>query len=401
MIQNFEFRNSKVYSGKLSIDFYHLFINLDIFAADLTDNQMDNNYCIIMAGGIGSRFWPLSRRAKPKQFLDILGTGTTLIQQTFERFSKFIPVENILVVTSVQYKDLVLQQLPELNESQVLQEPLRRNTAPCLAYATYKIKTINPDANLIVAPSDHLILKEEEFIRQIKNGIEFVKTQNALLTLGIKPNRPETGYGYIQIKNKADFDALDNLFKVKTFTEKPDLEMAKIFVDSGEFFWNSGIFIWSLSSIVEAFDTHLSEVSSLFEKGTKWYNTDDEVHFIAKAYSECKGISIDYGIMEKAQNVYVLTADFGWSDLGTWGSLYENKEKDEDGNVINGDNVLTYDTKNCIVNLSDEKVAVLHGLDGYIIAESNDTLMICKKEDEQQIKQFVTDVRIKKDESLV
>jgi len=362
---------------------------------------MNNTYCIIMAGGIGSRFWPLSRKAKPKQFLDILGTGKTLIQQTYERFSNFIPAENFLVVTSVQYKDLVLNQLPHLKESQVLLEPLRRNTAPCLAYATYKIKTMNPDANLIVAPSDHLILKEEEFIRQIKNGIEFIKKTNALLTLGIKPNRPETGYGYIQVKKKADFDALDNLYKVKTFTEKPDLEMAKIFVESGEFFWNSGIFIWSLSSIIAAFETHLNEVSSLFAKGNKWYNTEDEVHFIAKTYSECKGISIDYGIMEKAQNVYVLTADFGWSDLGTWGSLYENKEKDEDGNVINGDNVLTYDTKNCIVNLSDEKLAVLHGLDGYIVAESNDTLMICKKEDEQQIKQFVTDVRIKKDESLV
>ena len=362
---------------------------------------MNNTYCIIMAGGIGSRFWPLSRKAKPKQFLDILGTGTTLLQQTYERFSKFIPNENFLVVTSGQYKDLVLEQLPALNESQVLLEPLRRNTAPCVAYATYKIKMINPDANLIVAPSDHLILKEEEFIRQIKNGIEFIKTNNALLTLGIKPNRPETGYGYIQVKNKADFDALDNLYKVKTFTEKPDLEMARIFVESGEFFWNSGIFIWSLSSVIEAFEIHLNEVSSLFANGSKWYNTEDEVHFIAKTYSDCKSISVDYGIMEKAQNVYVLTADFGWSDLGTWGSLYENKEKDEAGNVISGDNVLTYDIKNCIVNLPDEKVAVLHGLDGYIVAESNDTLMICKKEDEQQIKQFVTDVRIKKDESLV
>lgn len=362
---------------------------------------MNNTYCIIMAGGIGSRFWPLSRNAKPKQFLDILGSGKTLIQQTYERFSNFIPAENFIVVTSVQYKDLVLNQIPQLKESQVLLEPLRRNTAPCLAYATYKIKTVNPDANLIVAPSDHLILKEEEFIRQIKNGIEFIKKNNALLTLGIKPNRPETGYGYIQVKKKEDFDTLDNLYKVKTFTEKPDIEMAKIFVESGEFFWNSGIFIWSLSSILAAFETHLNEVSSLFAKGIKWYNTEDEVNFIAKTYSECKGISIDYGIMEKAQNVYVLTADFGWSDLGTWGSLYENKEKDEDGNVINGDNVLTYDTKNCIVNLSDEKLAVLHGLDGYIVAESNDTLMICKKEDEQQIKQFVTDVRIKKDESLV
>lgn len=362
---------------------------------------MNNTYCIIMAGGIGSRFWPLSRIARPKQFLDILGTGRTLIQQTYDRFSTFIPAENFLVVTSTQYKDLVLTQIPQLKESQVLLEPLRRNTAPCLAYATNKIKMVNPQANLIVAPSDHLILKEEEFIRQIKNGISFIKDNNALLTLGVQPNRPETGYGYIQVKNKVDFNSLDNLYKVKTFTEKPDVEMAKIFVESGEFFWNSGIFIWSLSSIIEALGEHLPEVSSLFTNGTKWYNTEDEVHFIAKTYSECKGISIDYGIMEKALNVYVLTADFGWSDLGTWGSLYENKEKDEAGNVINGDNVLTYDTKNCIVNLSDEKVAVLHGLDGYIVAESNDTLMICKKEDEQQIKQFVTDVRIKKDESLV
>ncbi|MBT3382751.1 MAG: mannose-1-phosphate guanylyltransferase [Prolixibacteraceae bacterium] len=362
---------------------------------------MDNNYCIIMAGGIGSRFWPLSRKERPKQFIDILGTGKTFIQQTFDRFSKLIPNENFLVVTSVNYKDMVLEQLPELNEKQVLLEPLRRNTAPCLAYAAYKIKTQNPNANLIVAPADHLILKEEEFIAQIKNGLEFVKSNNALLTLGIKPSRPETGYGYIQVKKKVDFNSLDNLYKVKIFTEKPDLEMAKVFIDSGEFFWNSGIFIWSLSSILEAMDLHLKDVSSLFERGAKLYNTEDEVHFINKTYSECKGISIDYGIMEKAQNVFVLTADIGWSDLGTWGSLYENKEKDEEGNVISGDNILTYDTQNCIVDISDQKVAVLQGLDGYIIAESNDTLMICKKEDEQQIKQFVTDVRIKKGDSLV
>lgn len=362
---------------------------------------MNNNYCIIMAGGIGSRFWPLSRQVKPKQFLDILGTGKTLIQHTFDRFSKLIPKENFLVVTSVNYKDLVLEQLPKLKEEQVLQEPLRRNTAPCIAYAAYKIKSKNPDANLIVAPSDHLILKEEEFIQQIKAGIEFAKDKNALLTLGIQPNRPETGYGYIQVKNKEEFNSLDNLYKVKTFTEKPDEEMAKVFIDSGEFFWNSGIFIWSLSSILEAFKLHLNEVSLLFEKGLKLYNTEDEVHFINKTYSECKGISIDYGIMEKAKNVYVLTADFGWSDLGTWGSLYENKEKDADNNVLNGDNVLTYDTQNCIVNISDNKVAVLQGLDGYIVAESNDTLMICRREDEQQIKQFVTDVRIKKGDSLV
>lgn len=379
-----------------------MFANLKFyFCSERKLNQMEKNYCVIMAGGVGSRFWPLSRQARPKQFLDILGTGRTLIQQTFDRFSSFIPVENILVVTSVRYKELVMEQLPELKEEQVLLEPLRRNTAPCIAYASYKIKTQNPDANLIVAPSDHLIIKEEEFIRQIKNGLSFIENNNALLTLGIKPNRPETGYGYIQVKKKVEYNHLDNLYKVKTFTEKPDLEMAKIFVDSGEFFWNSGIFLWSTSSILNAFETHLNDISSLFAKGIKLYNTEDEVHFINKIYSECKGISIDYGVMEKAQNVYVLTADFGWSDLGTWGSLYDNKNKDLLGNVVHGENVLTYDTQNCIINLSDEKVAVLHGLDGYIVAESNDTLMICRREDEQQIKQFVTDVRIQKGDSLV
>lgn len=364
-------------------------------------NQKNNNFCVIMAGGIGSRFWPLSRVVKPKQFLDILGVGRTFLQQTYDRFSEIIPRENFLVVTNTKYKDLVLQQLPELTEDQILLEPLRRNTAPCLAYAVYKIRSINPDAILVVAPSDHIILKEEQFIRQVNNGLNFAKSNNALLTLGVKPNRPETGYGYIQIKKKKIFSDLENLYKVKTFTEKPDELMAQVFVDSGEFFWNSGIFIWKLSVIIEAFETHLQNVSGLFEKGIKLYNTKDEEAFIKKTYSECQGISIDYGIMEKAKNVYVLTVDFGWSDLGTWGSLYENKDKDKEGNVISGDNILTYDTKNCIVNISNKKVAVLQGLDGYIVAESNDTLMICRKEDEQQIKKFVTDVKIKKGDSLI
>ncbi len=362
---------------------------------------MENNYCVIMAGGVGSRFWPLSRQGRPKQFLDILGTGRTLIQQTFDRFASVLPVEKFLVVTSVRYRQLVKEQLPELKDEQVLLEPLRRNTAPCIAYALHKIKLKDPKANIIIAPSDHLILKEEEFIRQIKNGLEFVSQNDALLTLGIKPSRPETGYGYIQVKDKVEFNQFDNLYKVKTFTEKPDLEMAKIFIDSGEFFWNSGIFLWSVTSILSAFETYLNDISTLFANGEKLYNTDDEVHFINKIYSECKGISIDYGIMEKARNVFVLTADFGWSDLGTWGSLYDNKQKDIGGNVIKGENVLTYDTSNCIINISKEKVAVLQGLDGYIIAESDDTLMVCRKEDEQQIKQFVTDVRIQKGDSLV
>lgn len=354
-----------------------------------------------MAGGTGSRFWPLSRLAKPKQFLDILGTGRTFLQQTYDRFSKIIPDENFMVVTNTKYRNLVLEQLPQLKENQILLEPIRRNTAPCIAYATYKIKTKNPNANLIVAPSDHVILKEDEFIHQIKNALEFVNEKNALLTLGIKPCRPETAYGYIQVQKRVDFNNLDNLYKVKIFAEKPDLQMAKIFVESGEFFWNSGIFIWSLTSIVEAFHLHLQNVSSLFESGMKLYNTANEVHFINKIYSEMPAISVDYGIMEKAGNVFVLTADFGWSDLGNWSTLYENREKDEAGNVISGDNILTYDTTNCIVNVSGEKIAVLQGLDGYIVAESNDTLMICRKEDEQQIKKFVTDVRIIKGDSLV
>ncbi|WP_297089196.1 mannose-1-phosphate guanylyltransferase [uncultured Draconibacterium sp.] len=362
---------------------------------------MANNFCVIMAGGVGSRFWPLSRTARPKQFLDILGTGNTFLQQTYDRFLEIVPKENFLVVTNALYQHLVKEQLPDIRDEQILLEPLRRNTAPCLAYAANKIALIDPEANLIVTPSDHLILKEDEFHKQVRNGLDFVSEKEALLTLGIKPNRPETGYGYIQVKRKKEFHNLENLYKVKTFTEKPNEEMAKIFIDSGEFYWNSGIFISSLSTILESFQQHLTEIALRFEHGRKKMNTPSEEPFIRKTYSECQAISIDYGIMEKAKNVYVLTADFGWSDLGTWGSLYENKEKDTLGNVVRGDNVLLYDAENCIVDISKEKMAVIHGLDGFIIAESNDTLMICRREDEDQIKKFVTDVRIKKGDSLV
>lgn len=362
---------------------------------------MENNFCIIMAGGIGSRFWPMSKSTMPKQFLDILGTGRTFIQMTFDRFKHICPVENIYVVTSVAYKNLVMEQLPELNEHQVLLEPLRRNTAPCVAYASYKIKTINPKANIIVAPSDHLIVKEDDFIKEINKGIDYAQNNPVLVTLGITPSRPETGYGYIQIDGQADYKDYGNLYQVKTFTEKPNLDMAKVFVSSGEFFWNSGIFIWSLDTILNAFETHLEDVSALFKKGEKLYGTDDEVHFINKTYSECQNISLDYGIMEKADNVYVLCADFGWSDLGTWGSLYENSDKDEHMNSISGGEVFTYQTQNCIVNLPKDKLVVLQGLDGYIIVESDNTLLICKKEDEQQIRQFVSDVKMVKGDQFV
>ncbi|HOO85614.1 MAG TPA: mannose-1-phosphate guanylyltransferase, partial [Prolixibacteraceae bacterium] len=297
---------------------------------------MNNNYCVIMAGGIGSRFWPLSKTSRPKQFIDILGTGETLIQQTYRRLLKICPPENFLVVTNTDYQSTVLEQLPDLSEEQVLSEPMRRNTAPCVAYASYKIQTRNPNANIIVAPSDHLITKEDDFIHQLKNGLKFVSENDALLTLGIKPSRPETGYGYIQINGKVDMEGVNNLHKVKTFTEKPDLRMAKVFVESGEFFWNSGIFLWSLKSITKAFKNYLPDVNEHFEKGLKHYYTSGENAFLNKTYSECRNISIDYGVMEKADNVYVLTADFGWSDLGTWGSLWDNSQKDDNGNAING-----------------------------------------------------------------
>ncbi len=352
-----------------------------------------------MAGGVGSRFWPLSRDSKPKQFLDILGIGQTLLQQTFERFKKICPVENIYIVTNTRYKDLVLEQLPEIHQNQVLLEPSRRNTAPCIAYANYKIQKTNPDANIVVAPSDHLILKEKKFLKTIKEAFDFVDNNNVLLTLGMKPNRPETGYGYIQIDKKEN--KTSNINKVKTFTEKPDSELAKVFFESGDFYWNSGIFIWSLKTIMNAFETHLYEVNALFSKGIDIYNTEGEENFITQTYSECKNISIDYGIMEKAKNVYVLCSEFGWSDLGTWGSLYEHSKKDKNSNAIKGKNVFVYDSENCIVNVPDEKLVVMQGLANYIVVESENTLLICKKEEEQQIRQFVNDLSIKKGDKYV
>ena len=363
---------------------------------------MSNNYCVIMAGGIGSRFWPLSRTSKPKQFLDILGTGRTLIQQTYDRFTKIIPIENFLIVTNAEYKSLVMEQLPDLTENQVLLEPMRRNTAPCIAYANFKILKSNPDATIVVAPSDHLILKEDKFLEVVKEGLEFVTDKDALLTLGIHPSRPETGYGYIQINELKNPKETEGINKVKTFTEKPDLEMAKIFYESGEFFWNAGIFFWSLKTIMNAFDKNLSEINAHFSDGMDVLNTPEEQSFIDKIYPSCKNISIDYGIMEKAENVYVYCTDFGWSDLGTWGSLYEHSKKDDNANAIIGsENVFIYDSKDSIVNVPSNKLVVIQGMDDYIIVESDNILLICKKEDEQKIKQFVNDIRIKKGEDFL
>ncbi len=356
---------------------------------------MENNYCVIMAGGVGSRFWPLSRMNKPKQFLDILGTGRTLLQMTFDRFQSICPVENIYIVTSTIYKEIIFEQLPELTEEQILLEPARRNTAPCIAYANYKIFKKNPNANIVTAPSDHLILKENVFKKVIKEGLEFTSKKDALLTLGIKPSRPETGYGYIQVNGNKNITENKNIYKVKTFTEKPDKKLAKVFHESGEFFWNSGIFIWSLKSIMKAFETNLPEIDALFSEGISIYNTEKESEFISHTYYECKNISIDYGIMEKADNVYVYCSDFGWADLGTWGSLHENSSKDDNKNAILGGNVFSYELENCIVNMPKDKLVVLQGLKDLIIVESGNILLVCKKEDEQEIKQYVNDVKLK------
>ncbi len=354
-----------------------------------------------MAGGVGTRFWPMSKTSKPKQFIDVLGMGKTLIRMTFERFANICPPENVYVVTSDIYRDLVLEQLPELTDNQVLCEPARRNTAPCVAYANYKIKEENPDAVVVVAPSDHIILKEEEFVDNVKTAMAAARENDWLLTLGIKPSRPDTGYGYIQFVDESIYKADDSLKKVKTFTEKPTLDIAKSFLASGDFLWNSGIFIWSLKSIMSAFSTYLEEVDMLFKKGEGIYNTAGEADFIDKTYAVCKNISLDYGIMEKAKNVYVLGVDFGWSDLGTWGSLYTIREKDEQANTVVGNNVMLYDTSNCIVNIPDEKLVVLQGLDDYIVVEEDNTLLVCRKIDEQQIRQFVTDVKVEKGEKFV
>ncbi len=360
-----------------------------------------NHYCVIMAGGIGSRFWPLSRISKPKQFLDILGTGRTLLQSTYDRFIEIIPKENIIIVTNAMYRDFVFEQLPDMTPHQVLLEPMRKNTAPCIAYANYKIKLNNSDAVIVVTPADHLILKQELFLNGIKQALDIASTENVLLTLGIKPNRPETGYGYIQANTKKLSGRPDNMRKVKTFTEKPDQELARVFYESGEFYWNSGIFIWSLEAITNAFKQHLPDVDSIFASGMDVYNTPGEQKFISQIYATCKSISVDYGIMEKAEDVYVFFSDFGWSDLGTWGSLYDHSSRDGEGNMVSGRNAFLYDVRNSIVNVPENKIVVLQGLDDYIVVESGNVLLVCRKEDEQRIKQFVNDVKIEKGEEHV
>jgi mannose-1-phosphate guanylyltransferase len=357
-----------------------------------------NRYCVIMAGGVGSRFWPLSRQAQPKQFLDILGTGKSFLQQTYHRFCQICPAENILIVTSSEYADLVKKQLPLMPDENILLEPIRRNTGPCIAYAMNKIQVRNPDALVVVSPSDHLILQEKEFLHTIETGFAFVAREKALLTIGIMPGRPETGYGYIQVEAGQD---VKQISRVKTFTEKPSLEVAKSFVESGEFLWNAGIFLWSVSAILEELHVHLPEVSALFQKGKDHYFSPSEPGFILDTYSVCPGISIDFGVMEKSTHVFVIVADFGWSDLGTWGSLYEVQDKDKEGNAVVGNRVMLYQSTGCLVNVPEEKLVVVQGLSDFIVVESQGILLICKKEDEQSIRLIVNDVKLERGNEYV
>lgn len=351
----------------------------------------NNNYCIIMSGGIGNRFWPYSNEKMPKQFLDFFGTGRSLLQTTFDRFNKIIPAENIFVVTHDGYAEITKEQLPELSDDQILLEPIRRNTAPCIAYATYRIQTINPEANIIVAPSDHLILKSDQFIEDIEKGLEFVTHHDVLLTLGVKPTRAETAYGYIQVCT----DKVDGVHKVKTFTEKPSKELAEAFVKSGEFVWNSGIFIWSLKSILKAFRMYLPDITNTFDEGAHLFNTAQEKKFIDSSFPFCPNISIDYGVLEKADNVFVIISTFGWSDLDSWASLQEASPRDENDNMHLRGEVVYIESSNNVVATSTKKLVLIQGLDDYIVAESDKILLICKKEDEHRIKHFMNDVRFK------
>lgn len=358
---------------------------------------MDNNtFVVIMAGGVGTRFWPFSRSEKPKQFLDIVGCGKSLIQLTFDRFSSNIPTENIFIVSNERYRELIIEQLPGITEDQLLLEPFQRNTAPCVAYASYKIASKNSNANIIVTPSDHAIFNDAAFLDTIDNALEVSRSGNKLVTIGIQPHKPETGYGYIQFIDEGE----NTVKKVKTFTEKPELELAKKFLESGDFVWNAGLFVWTAKSIISAFEKYDSDNALLFKEISNDYFTAKEKTKIQDAYAQAKNISIDYAILEKADNVWVVLGDFDWSDLGAWDSLYELREKNEEQNVIEG-NVTTYDVKNCIINGAKDKLIVVEGLEDYLIADNGNALLICKRGNEAQMRTIVKDVKMNKEEEYL
>lgn len=339
-----------------------------------------------MAGGVGSRFWPMSTPEKPKQFIDVLGTGRTLLQLTADRFTGICPPENVWVVTAEKYRDIVKEQLPEVPDDHILLEPCMRNTAPCIAYVSWKIKKRYPEANLVVSASDHVVTDVEEFVRVIRKGLEFTGSEDRILTLGMKPTRPETGYGYIKMEREALGEG--EIRKVEGFKEKPDRMTAEKYLREGGYTWNSGIFLWSVSTVEKAFRFYQPEMSALFDSLEDYFYTEKEREIISQKFPDCEKISVDYAIMEHAQNIYVFPADFGWSDLGTWGSLYELSGKDKEGNAIIGERVKMVECRDCIVHLSGEHQIVLQGLEGYIVAEQNGVILICRKEEEQRIKEF-------------
>lgn len=345
-----------------------------------------------MAGGIGSRFWPASRTARPKQFLDILGVGKSLIRLTFERFLNLCPAENIFIVTNEIYKDLVKEHLPELTDNQILCEPSRNNTAPCVAYTSFKLHNLNSEANFIVAPSDHIILKELDFIKALKMALSFSENNDALLTLGIQPTRPDTGYGYINFKKESQ----DGVHEVIKFTEKPPLEKAKEYLESGAYLWNAGIFIWKTQSILKAFQQYASEIYKILETGNSKYNTTEEQNFINENYPKTPKISVDYAIMENASNIFTIPADIGWSDLGTWASLHAESEKDSKNNVIMGEQVLLNDVEGCLVRVPNDKLVVLKDLKDYIVVDEQDVLLVFPKSKEQGIKEITRKIEVEK-----
>ncbi len=351
-----------------------------------------------MAGGIGSRFWPMSRTEMPKQFLDILNIGRTLIQATYDRFAKFIPAENIYIVTAEQYKDIVIKQLPELLVENILCEPSRKNTAPCIAFISYKLHQLNPNANLICAPADHLITETDSFIEVCKKALHFTAHIKALITLGIQPTNPNTGYGYIQYES---MPVSENVFKVKLFTEKPDLELAKTFVASGDFLWNAGIFLWQVKNIIGAFEKNAPELHEVFDAEKEKFNTTAEKEMIERIYPQCVSISIDYAVMEKADNVYVIPASFGWSDLGTWASAYETFDRDYLENAVGGSDVMIIDATKNMVQVPHNKLVVIQGLDDFIVVDTADVLLICKKDKEQEIKNYVAEVKRNKGDKYI
>lgn len=352
-----------------------------------------NYYVAIMAGGIGSRFWPMSRTAYPKQFLDILNTGKTLIQQTYERYLGFIPKQNIYIITSEEYIEIVKMQLPDAVHENILGEPSRKNTAPCIAYISYKLNKINPDGCLICAPADHLILEPIAFKKVCIEALSFVRYNNALITLGVKPTYPNTGYGYIQIEQ---YEVADNVYKVKTFTEKPSLEIATTFLASGDFLWNAGIFVWKVKTIVQAFEKYLPEIHELFAAEEALLNTAEEKKALDRIYPQCTNISIDYGIMEKADNVYLIPSSFGWSDLGTWNAAYDNMEKDEGENAVSANHYLLIDSSRNIIQAPRDKLVVLQGIENHIVIDTGDVLLICDRSKEQEIKEYVSQIKIAK-----